>query len=57
MWQVFLYLANERQVRERQDARVNRRARRWTLGRRDTRARVTRTEGRVTDPRVSTRVH
>jgi len=34
MWQVFLYLANERQVRERQDARATHRTRRWSLGRR-----------------------
>jgi len=34
MWQVFLYLANERQVRERHDARVAQRARRWAPGRR-----------------------
>lgn len=34
MWQVYLYLANERQVRERQEARTIHRARRRSLGRR-----------------------
>ena len=33
MWQVFLYLANEHQVRER-DARAYARGRRWPFGRR-----------------------
>jgi len=34
MWQVFLYLANERQVRERQDVRATHRTRRWSAWRR-----------------------
>jgi hypothetical protein len=33
MWQVYLYLANEHQVRER-DARARDGGRRWRLGRR-----------------------
>jgi hypothetical protein len=34
MWQVYLYLANEHQGRER-DARAAHRRRRWPFGRRD----------------------
>jgi len=34
MWQVYLYLANERQGRERQTAQGARRPRRWPFGRR-----------------------
>jgi hypothetical protein len=34
MWQVYLYLANEHQVRER-EARARGRRRRWPFGRRD----------------------
>jgi hypothetical protein len=33
MWQVYLYLANERQVRERREARQQRLSRRWLPGR------------------------
>jgi hypothetical protein len=34
MWQVYLYLANEHQVRDR-EARARGRRRRWPFGRRD----------------------
>jgi hypothetical protein len=34
MWQVFLYLANERQVRDRQVIHARPRTRRWHFGRR-----------------------
>lgn len=38
MWQVYLYLANEHQGRERQIARTTSRAWRWPFGRRETAA-------------------
>jgi len=34
MWQVYLYLANERQVRDRQVIHASPRTRRWHFGRR-----------------------
>ncbi|MET0771672.1 MAG: hypothetical protein ABWZ82_01200 [Candidatus Limnocylindrales bacterium] len=43
MWQVYLYLANERHNRER-DTRARDRARRWPFGRRERGADVTNTD-------------
>lgn len=51
MWQVYLFLANERQDRERETTRRTRRPRRWPFGRRDeSPARATR---RAADARAS----
>jgi hypothetical protein len=41
MWQVYLFLANEYQGRERQEARRTHRARRWSIGRHRASARST----------------
>lgn len=57
MWQVILYLANERQVRERQGARVAHRTRRWWPGRRATGAPTGGARTEATTRGVAPRVH
>ena len=47
MWQVYLYLANERQNRQR-ETRARDRRRRWPLGRRDRDARPANASARET---------
>ena len=55
MWQVYLYLANERQNRER-DTRARDRVRRWRFGRRERAAGDANASSRPT-ARSSSRVH
>jgi hypothetical protein len=54
MWQVYLYLANDHQVRERQRARATSRARRWPFGRRASeQTSSARRDARATSPSAS----
>jgi hypothetical protein len=57
MWQVYLYLANERHDRQR-DTRARVRARRWPFGRRERGVDVTNTDrGDRSSARTSSSVH